>query len=224
MLSFQTYNTFALLFSAVLFAPPIVSSQALSSTTKLAPTPTSSYQKPSMATTQPSYGSKYNFTYPKHQFEETIATSYKDTIDVSWTTTAPLDHLPVLHIACWFRNQSADYWLNHFPDLTVDIYNVTDPTVTHVPVMLEPYKVYEHCHFTIFDTLDKIFTNDTTTSSEFTISDTNNSKGQLWSLENKAPVVNLTAPANSAAVPRIVGGALVSAVSIAALGMMLVAL
>lgn len=61
-----------------------------------------------MATTPASYGSKYNFTYPKHQFEETVATSYKDTIDVSWTTTAARDHLPVLHMACWFRNDSAD--------------------------------------------------------------------------------------------------------------------
>lgn len=102
-------------------------------------------------------------------------------------------------------------WIDHFPDLEVIIYNVTDPTVTLVPVVLEPYKVYEHCHLAIFDTLDNMFTNDTKTSSEFTISDTNNSKGQIWSLENKAPVVNLTAPANSAAAPRVVGGALVSA-------------
>jgi hypothetical protein len=115
-------------------------------------------------------------------------------------------------------------WINHSPDLEVIVYNVTDPTVTHVPVVLEPYKVYEHCHFTIFDTLDNIWTNDTKTSSDITISDTNNSKGQIWSLENKAPVVNLTAPANSAAAPRVAGGALVLAVSIAALSTMLLAL
>ena len=61
-------------------------------------------------------------------------------------------------------------------------------------------------------------------SGDFAISDTNNSKGQIWSLDNTAPVVSLTATAKNAAPNMGMRGVLVSAVSVAALGSVLLAL
>ena len=58
---------------------------------------------PNYATEHPSEYQEYNFTYPEYLTGEPIVASYKDTIDVSWTSIAPSDP-PSLTIRCWIRN------------------------------------------------------------------------------------------------------------------------
>ena len=58
---------------------------------------------PNYASESPSIYQEYNFTYPTYATDQTILTSYKDSIDVSWTSIAP-HHPPSLSIECWIRN------------------------------------------------------------------------------------------------------------------------
>lgn len=58
---------------------------------------------PNYATEHPSGYQEYNFTYPEYLTGEPIVASYKDTIDVSWTSIASSDP-PSLTIRCWFPN------------------------------------------------------------------------------------------------------------------------
>lgn len=58
---------------------------------------------PNYASESPSIYQEYNFTYPTYATDQTVLTSYKDTIDVSWTSIAP-HHPPSLSIECWIRN------------------------------------------------------------------------------------------------------------------------
>ena len=94
------YLSSRLLSGTLSYGVALASSQAFPTIT----TSTYSYQETSEATIPPSY-LEYNITYPVHEFQEIMDTSYKDTTDVSWTVAAP-DHLPILQIECWFRNRS----------------------------------------------------------------------------------------------------------------------
>lgn len=58
----------------------------------------------------PTDTSSYNFTYPIFPDHDNsgISVSYKDTIDVSWISNG-VEHVPVLQIQCWNRNDSSSF-------------------------------------------------------------------------------------------------------------------
>lgn len=89
MPSLQKYSATTAILAALLHSANFASSQTTVS--------------PNYASESPSIYQEYNFTYPTYATDQTILTSYKDSIDVSWTSIAP-HHPPTLSIECWIRN------------------------------------------------------------------------------------------------------------------------
>lgn len=73
------------------------------------------------ATEHPSIYQEYNFTYPEYLTGEPIVASYKDTINVSWTSIAPSDS-PSLTIRCWIRNATTSPICTHLHPLSACTY------------------------------------------------------------------------------------------------------
>ena len=56
--------------------------------------------------------------------------------------------------------------------------------MTNVQAVLEPYRIYSPCHFSMIDGQDHCLTaNDACVSDDFTISDTTDPERQVWSLK-----------------------------------------
>ncbi|KAL2049316.1 hypothetical protein ABVK25_010413 [Lepraria finkii] len=91
-----------------------------------------------------------------------------------------------------------EYNITH-PASTKIIANITKPSASQYQVSLTTYKDYIQCEFFTYDRVNKTFTDGDNgrISSDFRVSDTNHSAGVVWSLENPAPIVNLTATAKS---------------------------
>lgn len=126
----------------------------------------------------------------------------------------------MLQIACWTRNATskadctpafptpasstpANLEFSKEASLpqasTKIIANITEPSASQCQVSLTAYKDYIQCEFFTYDRVNKILTDgdNRRMSSDFRVSDTNHSAGVVWSLENPAPIVNLTATAKS---------------------------
>lgn len=142
---------------------------------------------PNYATEHPSVYQEYNFTYPEYLTGEPIVASYKDTIDVSWTSIAPSDP-PSLTIRCWIRNAttSSIYWTQS-PNLTTTLISSSEATMSDFPLNLTTYKSYSPCELILQDPRN-ISSNNTVFSNPFFISDTNHSAGVTWSADNPAPL------------------------------------
>lgn len=144
------------------------------------------------ATQHPSVYQEYNFTYPEYLTGEPIVASYKDTIDVSWTSIAPSDP-PSLTIRCWIRNAttSPTYW-KQSPNLTTELVSNSEATMSDFALNLTAYKLYSPCELILQDPKN-ISSNNTVFSNPFFISDTNRSAGVTWSADNPAPLQSGTA-------------------------------
>lgn len=142
---------------------------------------------PNYATEHPSVYQEYNFTYPEYLTGEPIVASYKDTLDVSWTSIAPSDP-PSLTIRCWIRNAttSSIYWTQS-PNLTTTLISSSEATMSDFPLNLTTYKSYSPCELILQDPRN-ISSNNTVFSNPFFISDTNHSAGVTWSADNPAPL------------------------------------
>ena len=159
---------------------------------------------PNYADEHPSIYQEYNFTYPGYLTGEATIVSYKDTIDVSWTSMAPSDP-PSLTIRCWIRNattsplcmylysafactitdRSADS--SHYPNLTTTLVSGSEATMSDFPLNLTTYKPYSPCELLLQDPRN-ISAENTVFSNPFFISETNHSAGVTWSTDNPAPV------------------------------------
>ena len=82
--------------------------------------------------------------------------------------------------------------------------------MTNVQVALEPYKIYNPCQISMGDSQNHSLTDNNGAVSGFiAISDTNNSKGQLWSLDHPAPIINSTITAGSRGLRASIGEAII---------------
>ena len=158
---------------------------------------------PNYSDIQPPIYQEYNFTYPEFLVGEPIVVSYKDTIDVSWTSMAPNDP-PSLIIRCWIRNATtgpictplystfactitnrcADF--THYPNLTTTLVSSSEATISDFPLNLTSYKIYSPCELLLQD--PRNISANTVFSNAFFISETNHSAGVTWSADNPAPL------------------------------------
>lgn len=159
---------------------------------------------PNYATEYPSGYQEYNFTYPEYLTGEPIVASYKDIIDVSWTSTAPSDP-PSLTIRCWIRNATTGLTCTHShvpsirtaadtytdwhqsPNLTTELVSHSEANMADFPLNLTVYKPYSPCELMLQDPRN-FSSNNTVFSNPFFISDTNRSAGVTWSADNPAPL------------------------------------
>ena len=100
--------------------------------------------------------------------------------------------------------------LGHAADLATNVLDLTEPNMTNVQVVLKPYRIYSPCHFSMIDDQNHSLTDSNAcVSGDFAISDTKNWEGQVWSLNNAAPLVPVLATAGSGGVHASVGEAIV---------------
>lgn len=151
---------------------------------------------PNHASESPSVYQQYNFTYPTYATDQTILTSYKDSVDVSWTSIAP-NHSPSLSIECWIRNATTSpIYASRRPDFASNL-TISAPSSEPIyTVDLVTFQDYSPCQFILQDynlsgassgsSLPKDYYNPVF-SNIFAISVQNRSAGVTWSAENPAP-------------------------------------
>lgn len=161
----------------------------------------------SQTTVSPNYASQspvtyqeYNFTYPAETDDQIVLTSYKDSINVSWTSIAP-HHPPTLSIECWIRNATTSpFYASREPDFFFNITTSVPANESSFLVDLVTFQEYSPCNFILEDvqfnysaisglTKNNVYA---AFSNPFAITVQNHSAGVTWSAENPAPEQNGT--------------------------------
>lgn len=155
---------------------------------------------PNYASQSPVTYQEYNFTYPADTDSQAVLTSYKDSIDVSWTSIAP-HHPPSLSIECWTRNATTSpFYASREPDYFSNITRSVPANGSSFLVDLMTFQEYSPCVFILEDlqfnysTVPGLTKNNVYAafSNLFAISVQNHSAGVTWSADNPAPEQNGT--------------------------------
>lgn len=152
---------------------------------------------PNYASESPSIYQEYNFTYPTYATDQTILTSYKDSIDVSWTSIAP-HHPPSLSIECWIRNATTSpIYASRRPDYgSSNLITFALANESSYLLELATFQEYSPCQlilqdFDIFNASNGSSfpknNNNPVFSNIFAISVQNHSAGVTWSAKSPAP-------------------------------------